>query len=76
MALIALDIPAREWRPNHPSSRPTCSRAYLDERNEAARKGQVRTHAQGSGATTRAALQARPTGLMQMQRCCRFAWLH
>jgi hypothetical protein len=40
MALIALDIPAPEW--SEPSIEKTISRAYLDERNEAAPLRQVR----------------------------------
>jgi hypothetical protein len=40
MALIALDIPAPEWP--EPSIEETISRAYFNERNEAAPLRQVR----------------------------------
>jgi hypothetical protein len=43
MALIALDIPAPEWP--EPSIEETISRAYLNERNEAAPLRQVRRSA-------------------------------
>jgi hypothetical protein len=40
MALIALDIPAPDWP--EPSIEETISRAYLNERNEAAPLRQMR----------------------------------
>jgi hypothetical protein len=70
MALIALDIPAPEWPES--SIKETCSRAHLNERNEAAPKSQVRPHALPRKA-------ARPAGLMPdaaLLSRCRFAWLH
>jgi hypothetical protein len=62
MALIALHIPAPEWPES--TIEETISRAYLNERNEAAPLRQVRPNT----------LPCMRAGLLQ--RCCRFACLH